>query len=567
MIFCYNGLPFFWWPIMFGVAVIMAVCIQCYGKHFAMRCRRFVNRLASRPILAICTIATVALANNLLLSLICPPQPMIHDEFAYQLAADTYAQGRLTNPTHPMWRHFETFHVLSHPSYMAKYPPGNGLVLAVGQVLTGHSIVGTWLSISGGLAAMFWMLCAWVPARWALTGSLLLAVNAHMLMAWGQTWWGGGLQMLGGALLFGSLRRIVTPVQWHAPIWQYAAVFATGAVLLAITRPFEGLLACLVASGVLLKWLACQSHEKILRTISQLVLPMAVIGSVGVAFLLTNNRAVTGSASALPYSAHSRQYSSTSLILWNSPPPIKHYNLKRMESLYLDWSRNRQLVAQTAHGYFALAKQKLKLLWWFFPFAGGLCLVPLFYVARGERAWTRMACITILVVVAIELQLVHSNIFPHYVAPFAGLFYFLLIRGLRGWHAASRRHDLAKHVVTTVTLYTLLGFIGLAYFKSILARHPTPRSVVESILEDKPGDHLVFVNYPEDYSIHEEWVYNRADIDLSKIVWTHVLTSEQNNELSEYFAGRQQWIWHVGETPIKLLPYADTHPVNQQNSL
>jgi hypothetical protein len=55
-------------------------------------------------------VGAIALSLRLLLTPLLPlPKPAIHDEFSYLLAADTFSHGRLTNPTHPMWIHLETF--------------------------------------------------------------------------------------------------------------------------------------------------------------------------------------------------------------------------------------------------------------------------------------------------------------------------------------------------------------------------------------------------------------------------------------------------------------------------
>jgi hypothetical protein len=52
-----------------------------------------------------------------------------------------------------------------------------------------------------------------------------------------NSYWGGAVTAIGGALVTGAWIRIVRAKQWR-----YAWLFGMGAVIVILARPFEGLL-------------------------------------------------------------------------------------------------------------------------------------------------------------------------------------------------------------------------------------------------------------------------------------------------------------------------------------
>src|SRR5262249_28822049 len=78
----------------------------------------------------------------------------------------------------------------------------------------------------------------------------------------------------------------------------------------------------------------------------------------------------------------------------------------------------------------------------------------------------------------------------------------------------------------------------------------TERAQILAQLKEDGRDHLVIMRYGPWHSPHNEWVYNEADIDSSKVVWAREMDMAHNRTLLEYFKGRQVWLVEpLGEFP------------------
>jgi hypothetical protein len=474
------------------------------------------------------------------------PVPDIHDEFSYLLMADTFAQGRVTNPTHPGWKSLESFHVIQQPSYASKYPPAQGVALAIGQVACGHPIAGVWLSTAFACAATCWMLQGWVPARWAFWGGLLVATCGSIQFLWGQSYWGGCVAMAGGALLYGALPRLL-----RRPSLVHALCLAGGLIILANSRPFEGLLVSLPVAAVLLgTWLI---RGEVFRrdNLVKVVLPASVCLVMAGAAMGYYNRRVTGHALTMPYKVYQQTYSIASVFVWKGVGEEPDYRHAVMRDFYRGYGLEQRREQTTLMKRIA---GKEKLVWFFMTPFVIVSLVALPWTLRRPQMWFVVGVLVLVFAATLAVYACHA----HYYAPAAPLVFLVAVHGLRYLRVWGHRRKITLGwlIPAMVTLHVVV-FVSAAnryVHKPLNWAHV--RDVIQRELEGTGGKHLVLVGYTPDHCGHEEWVYNRADLDSAPVVWAREMSPAEDLRLINVFPHRQVWLLNADRTPRKLVPHA-----------
>jgi hypothetical protein len=490
-------------------------------------------------------VTLVALALRLALApFLPPPEPSVGDEFSYLLQADTFASGRATNPTHPLWPHFESYHIFHQPTYQSMYPPVQGLLLALGQRL-GHPWIGVWLS--GGLAcgAICWMLYGWFPARWALLGGWLAVLKLAAASYWTTTYWGGAHAAAAGALVLGALPRLR-----RAPAASTATLLALGLAILANSRPYEGLLLAVVAGAYL--WRPLRSPRVLLPVAAALALTAAAMGWYF--------WRVTGDPLRMPYQVNRATYGWPATLPWMDMPVLeyRHATLRA----YAGWERDFHNQYDSWSGFALWIPVKTEMLWSFF--LGPSLTLPFLLGLRGPRlgplAWT-----TVVVLAGVGLG---QTAAPHYAAPAAGSIVALTVEGLRvlrTWRVRGRRTGRLWAAAAPAILLLALALriapsLHLPVYGSAFSWCCAPpgnlaRAALRDHLQRQPGKLLVIVRYAAHHNFHQEWVYNRADIDGAKVVWAREMSAEENRRLLEYFRDRRALLVEPDERPPRLSDY------------
>jgi hypothetical protein len=539
----------------FLFCIVLAGIAPRFGDRFFRAVEKLGALLAQRKSLALLCIALLPVVLRLSVLWAMPvPVPHTHDEFSYLLAGDTFAHGQLTNPPHPTWVFLDTIHVNQHPTYMSKYPPAQGFFLALGEIL-GSPWIGVVISVSGMCAAVLWMLQGWLPAPWALLGGILVVLRLGVFSYWMNSYWGGAVSAIGGALILGALPRVLR--LWRS---RDALILAIGAAVLAMSRPMEGLVLCLPVAVLLLAQFCGRGRPPLQVTLWRFISPFCVTAFLCGLFIGYYNWRGTGSPLVFPYMVNESAYLSTPTLFWEKARPPLHYMNPQFEAFYNDWMR-----AQWLEGRVDGVRQAIRHL--------GLSIVKVVYfflwpelcVPFLALPWLlhdrRIRFLLILTAISFLGFLLVPWTQAHYAAPLTSALFALVAQGiryLRQWKLPGRPVGIALSRVIVLFAVLLAPF----HPHSQAIGNPKPegieyRAVFETQLEKLPGKHLVIVHYSPKHPVLQEWVYNRADVDNAKVVWAREIPGVELAPLLGYFHGRQVWVIEADGSPPRLTSYSE----------
>ena len=508
---------------------------------------RGLSALARRKTLSWVGLGALVLVLRAALLPVWPiPTPSIYDEFSYLLQADTFAHGRLANPAHPLWRFFESTYILQQPTCASRFPPAQALAMALGQVLFGHPWFGVWLSAGLLAAALCWALQGWLPPGWALFGAFI-GLHLCLFSYWMNSYWGGAVTAIGGALVTGALVRIT-----RAKRWRYAWVFGIGAVIVVLARPFEGLL--LVVPALIALGMANRA--------ARVWLPIVLTGVAGASWLACDNYRVTGHPLRLPYREYYLQYEIVPpfsfVPISTTPRTFRHLDLESRARETYDRTRSWRLFIDRPLDWLTLLR--------YYYYGNLIWLLPLVvfmpFLWRSKR--TRFAATLVAVIGAASV--IEVVFYPHYAAPFTAALLVLAaqsMRYLRQWKYHGR--EVGRFLVSAMPVAIFL--MTIASEAEAIATHRTADQIQarnaqiarkenteQELLKKQPGQHIILVSYAGLPSPHEEWIYNPANIDAAPVIWALDLGQTENEKLRRYYAGRSFWLFKPAES-ISLKPY------------
>jgi hypothetical protein len=346
-------------------------------------------------------------------------------------------------------------------------------------------------------------------------------------------------------------------------------IIGTGMVLLALTRPYEGIFFCVPVFIYLLAWALSQQAPTLKTLLVKIALPASLTLALGLGWMAYYFWRVTGSPFTTPYQINIQTYGLV-YFPWQELSPISTFHHQMMQLFYRGISVPKAFNFARHHP-FELQGTKALGLWLFFfgplltmPWLAWLSTRPI----RGFWSSIEPDLRFLLTLCASTYFSIMLTIYagqPHYAAPLTAVVYAATILVVRDLRLSASGRWLGR----SFFLGAMVVF-GTVVLSSSFHSGPHPswiriwctpsfqnlgRAGVLNQLEQAAGDHIVVVRYRPDHDFaYDEWVFNKADINGSKVIWARDM-GKQNAELLQYFNNRKAWLVEPDNRPVNLIPY------------
>ena len=407
------------------------------------------------------------------------------------------------------------------------------------------------------------MLQGWFPPFWAFIGALLVLVRLGTFSYWANSYFGGTLPAIGGALVLGALPRIKRCQKVGDSL-----LMGVGFAILASSRPFEGLIFSLPVVMALLIWIWKKRRLRARPLAPPVLVPLALVLSVAMAAMLYYFWRTTGSPFRTAYQVNLQTQDSVPIFPWQPLRPVLHAD---MRSVFFDAEIEQYKLARFHPVISAVARA----VQFYLFFLGPALTVPFLLLAARTRQLKPSVrlFVTVFSISACGLLLpIYYG--PTYAAPLTCVVYALLLAAMqriRRYRWRGQRTGLAIVRTVPVVCILMLWLRAAAPLPGIPVPQIVPltwcsphlfdqrsRERVQAAIESKPGLQLVLVRHSHDQVEPVDWVQNLAEIDHQKIVWANDMGPKRNQELIDYFKDRRVWLVEPDKASPRSSEYSPT---------
>jgi hypothetical protein len=266
---------------------------------------------------------------------------------------------------------------------------------------------------------------------------------------------------------------------------------------------------------------------------------IALLPAIGLSLL--QNKAITGSWTTLPYALSRYQYGVPAAFTWQENPQ-PHEDLTREQELQYKMQTSFRAGGNGDHSELFTAPGIRVRFYRFFFLAPLYVALPFFLLAARASVLVGDAHAPALRARREFLSLLRS--------PLSGRSDVPLLAGRR------QRAPPDDNGAARLIVYLCLAHFAFWYSRSFFdPPAPERRAAVNRQIAQSPGKQLVFVRYWPQHIFQDEWVYNAANIDRSRVVWARDLGSSENQKLLRYYPDRTAWLLEPDAMPPKLTRY------------